>query len=75
MGKRADDGAPRVKVKLTPHLYFETNDLDAAKSSFERLSACGRVTVPFAWQSWGGHYGNFTDAFGVQWAVSCVSTS
>jgi hypothetical protein len=28
----------------------------------------GRVTVPFAKQLW-GWYGNFTDRFGVQWAV------
>jgi PhnB protein len=33
------------------------------------MSAGGRVTVPFETQFWGDHYGNFTDRFGVQWAV------
>jgi PhnB protein len=29
------------------------------------------VTVPFKKQFWGDHYGNFTDKFGVQWAMLC----
>ncbi len=37
---------------------------------FRRLSEGGRVTVPFARQFWGERYGNFTDRFGVQWAIS-----
>jgi len=27
------------------------------------------VTVPFKKQFWGDTYGNFTDKFGVQWAI------
>jgi PhnB protein len=33
------------------------------------LSDGGRVTVPFGKQFWGDLYGNFTDRFGVQWAI------
>jgi uncharacterized glyoxalase superfamily protein PhnB len=42
-------------MQCTPHLDFK--------------GTC-RVTVPFQRQFWGEHYGNFTDRFGVQWAVS-----
>jgi PhnB protein len=31
--------------------------------------------VPFATQFWGDHYGNFTDKFGVQWALNVASTA
>ncbi len=50
-------------------LLLEFSDLDAAKAMFETLSAGGRVTVPWKKQFWGDHYGNFTDPFGVQWAI------
>ena len=51
-------------------LFIEDDDAAIAAKLFESLSSGGRVTVPFAKQLWGDHYGNFTDRFGVQWAVS-----
>ena len=54
-------------------LYLELAAVDAAAALFDALSADGRVTVPFKKQFWGEHYGNFTDKFGVQWAVSARS--
>jgi PhnB protein len=42
---------------------------------FAKLSAGGRVTVPFAKQFWGDHYGNFTDKHAVQWAMNCRAES
>jgi PhnB protein len=51
-------------------LLIENDNPDAAMALFEALSANGRVTVPFKKQFWGDHYGNFTDKFGVQWAVN-----
>ncbi len=51
-------------------LLIESDDADAARALFEALSAGGRVTVPFAKQFWGDRYGNFTDKFGVQWAMN-----
>ena len=53
-------------------LYVEIDELRAAETLFASLSAGGRVTVPFQQQFWGDHYGNFTDRFGVQWAVGCA---
>ncbi|HEY3498009.1 MAG TPA: VOC family protein [Polyangiaceae bacterium] len=52
-------------------LLLELSDVSAATALFQSLSAGGRVTVGFARQHWGDHYGNFTDRFGVQWAVNC----
>ena len=53
-------------------LYLEFDELRAAEALFASLSAGGRVTVGFRQQFWGDHYGNFTDRFGVQWAIGCA---
>ncbi len=52
-------------------IFIEEDDLHEARSLFDALSAGGRITVAFTEQFWGDHYGNFTDKFGVQWAVNC----
>jgi PhnB protein len=65
----ASDGPDSEPMKGCA-LYLEYDDADSAKTSFDALSADGRVTIPFKKQFWGDHYGNFTDKFGVQWAVS-----
>ena len=54
-------------------ILIENDDVARAQSLFERLSAGGVVTVPLEKQFWGDHYGNFTDRFGVQWAVNASS--
>ncbi len=64
----ASDGPDSEPMKGCA-ILIEENDLDAARALFDRLSSDGRVTVPFKKQFWGDHYGNFTDKFGVQWAV------
>jgi PhnB protein len=66
----ASDGEDSEPMKGCA-LFLEFDDLTAAKSLFEQLSESGRVTVRFARQFWGDDYGNFTDKFGVQWAVIC----
>ena len=55
-------------------ILLEPADAAAAAALFDALSAGGRVTVPFGPQFWGDHYGNFTDRFGVQWAVNVAAT-
>ena len=50
-------------------LYIEVDDATEGARLFGLLSKGGRITVPFARQFWGDHYGNFTDQFGVQWAI------
>ena len=54
-------------------LLIESDDPEAAGALFAALSEGGRVTVPFKQQFWGDYYGNFTDRFGVQWAVNTSS--
>ena len=52
---------------------LEIDDAAEAAALFARLSEGGKVTVPFKKQFWGDHYGNFTDRYGVQWAMDCRS--
>jgi len=66
----ASDGPDSEPMKGCA-LFLELESADAARRLFDALSNGGRVTVPFAKQFWGDHYGNFTDRFGVQWAVNC----
>jgi PhnB protein len=65
----AGDGPDSEPMKGSA-LLIEENDLEKAQTLFATLSAGGRVTVSFKQQSWGDTYGNFTDKFGVQWAVN-----
>ena len=66
----ASDGADSEPMKGCA-LLIERDDPEAAGRLFEALSDGGRVTVPFVKQFWGDYYGNFTDKFGVQWAMNC----
>jgi PhnB protein len=50
-------------------LLIEDDD-PAAAALFAALSEGGWMIVPVKQQFWGDHYGNFTDKFGVQWAVN-----
>jgi len=70
----ASDGADSEPMKGCA-LLIEIDDPVAAGAVFAALSEGGRVTVPFARQFWGDHYGNFTDRFGVQWAVNSRADS
>jgi PhnB protein len=63
----ASDGADSEPMKGCA-LLVERDDPERARSLFAALSAGGRVTVAFEQKLW-GWYGNFTDRFGVQWAL------
>lgn len=68
----ASDGADSEPMKGCA-IYIEDEDTGAAEKLFDALSAGGRIAVPFKKQFWGDHYGNFTDRFGVQWAVGSAA--
>jgi PhnB protein len=70
----ASDGPDSEPMKGSA-LLIEIEDPLAAGALFATLSAGARVTVPFERQFWGDHYGNFTDWFGVQWAVNSSANS
>ena len=64
----ASDGPDTEPMKGSA-LMIEAKHAGDAASLFARLSDGGRVTFPFGKQFWGDLYGNFTDRFGVQWAI------
>ena len=66
----ASDGPDSEPMKGCA-ILIESDDIFAAKATFDALATGGRVTVAFQPQFWGDCYGNFTDKFGVQWAVNC----
>ena len=70
----ASDGPDSEPMKGCA-IFIEEGDPAAALALFERLSEGGRVTVPFKKQFWGDFYGNFTDRFGVQWAINSHVTA
>jgi PhnB protein len=39
---------------------------------WEKLSAGGTITMPFAKAPWGDTFGMLTDKFGVNWMVNCA---
>jgi PhnB protein len=65
----ASDGPDSEPMKGCA-ILIEEDSSERAQTLFEALSVEGRVTVPFKKQFWGDHYGNFTDKFGVQWAIN-----
>jgi PhnB protein len=68
----ASDGPDSEPMKGAA-LLIEIDDPAETSALFLALSEGGRVTVPFQKQFWGDHYGNFTDRFGVQWAVNSAA--
>ena len=68
----ASDGADSEPMKGCA-IFIEADDAGAAEKLFDSLSGGGRITVAFKQQFWGDHYGNFTDKFGVQWAVGSAA--
>jgi PhnB protein len=65
----ASDGSDSEPMKGCA-LLVEDGDSDSLHKLFDALSSDGKITVPFKKQFWGDHYGNFTDRFGVQWAMN-----
>ena len=64
----ASDGPDSEPMKGCA-LFLELETVEEARALFDALSSGGKVTVPYERQPWNDHYGNFTDRFGVQWAV------
>jgi PhnB protein len=65
----ASDGPDSEPMKGCA-IFLESADAAGTARLFQVLSVGGRVTVAFQKQFWGDFYGNFTDRFGVQWAMN-----
>jgi len=63
-------GQPKPTYSGFSVSLFVPGDASKAQRAFEALSEGGKVTMPFAPPFWGGHFGMFTDRFGVPWMVS-----
>ena len=61
----------RVRKSDSTRSHLLRADSFLQMSACERQSAGGRITVAFQLQFWGDRYGNFTDRYGVQWAMNC----
>jgi PhnB protein len=66
----ASDGPDSEPMKGCA-LLIQNDDPATAGALFAAMSEGGRVTEPFERQFCGDIYGNFTDRFGVQWALIC----
>ena len=69
----ASDMMPK-KLSDTVHnniaMSLGLHDENMAKDIFDRLSAGGKINVPFKKQFWGDCHGNFIDRFGIRWMVN-----
>lgn len=63
------------KVTMGNNIYIniEPDTRAEADRIFNGLSAGGKIETPIGVAFWGAYYGSFTDKFGVQWMVNCVS--
>lgn len=56
-------------------LSLATTDLAEAERVFNGLAQGGTVEMPMADTFWGAKFGMLTDKFGIDWMVSCRTTS
>jgi PhnB protein len=59
-------------VQSNIYISLGLHDDGLAKDIFDRLSAGGKINVPFKKQFWGDWHGNFSDRFGIRWMVNCA---
>lgn len=55
------------------HISLEPETRVEAKRIFDELSAGGTITMPLQDMFWGAYFGSFTDKFGINWMVNCIS--
>ena len=63
----------KIEERLNSNIALSLGMQDEKQAGeiFDRLSAGGKVHVPFKKQFWGDWHGNFTDRFGIRWMVNC----
>ena len=53
------------------HVCLHFTDRSEIAARFDALAAGGSVQMPLQDTFWNAHYGQLTDAFGVQWMFNC----
>jgi PhnB protein len=56
-------------------LSLSGDDADRLRGWFDALAAGGAVTMPLELAPWGDHFGQCTDAYGVDWMVNITGTA
>jgi PhnB protein len=52
-------------------MSMNMDDPEETEELFNKLSAGGKITMPFQQTFWGAKFGMFTDKFGVNWMFNC----
>lgn len=55
------------------HISLEPETREEAKRIFEQLSNGGNIVMPLQDMFWGAYFGTFTDQFGINWMINCIS--
>ncbi len=55
------------------HISLEPETRSEADRIFNELSAGGNITMPLEDMFFGSYFGSFTDKFGINWMINCVS--
>lgn len=60
-----------VPKQTNTQVCVEFTDQEEMARSFDTLAAGGKVTMPLQDTFWGSHFGMLTDAYGIEWMLSC----
>lgn len=63
----------KLTVGNNTSIMLELDTREETERLFKALSAGGKIDMELGDMFWGDYFGSFTDAFGVQWMVSCPS--
>lgn len=55
------------------HISLEPDSRVEAKRIFDALSAGGIISMPLQDMFWGAYFGSFTDKYGINWMVNCLT--
>ncbi len=52
------------------YISLEPNSVEQGREIFNKLSAGGRVEMPFEKMFWGDYFASFADKFGILWMIN-----
>ena len=55
------------------HISIEPETREETKRFFDELSAGGTISMPLQDMFWGAYFGSFTDKYGINWMLNCLS--
>lgn len=70
MGTDIPESMEKVTFGTNFSVSVDAESQSEATGLFNKLSAGGKVTMPFEKMFWGAYFGMVTDKFGVQWMIN-----